>query len=136
MQTDAKWPSDWSDDKVRVINSTANVAIVAVIFSMIFFVVGSVLMACVFYNFGSEVDRDIPAILSTFPRTMDWMVWTSIASGVLAAAFGLVAATIKIRDNIDKFISDLHRQGTWASCAAIFAALGILLQATHYLLAR
>ena len=55
---------------------------------------------------------------------------------VLAAAFGLVAATIKIRDNIDKFMSDLHRQGTWASWAAVCAALAILLQATHYLAAR
>jgi hypothetical protein len=33
-----------------------------------------------------------------------------------------------VRDNIDEFIGDLHRQGRWAAIAASLAAVGGLLE--------
>jgi hypothetical protein len=60
----------------------------------------------------------------------------SIISGMFAVAFGLVAANIEIRDNMDAFMSDLGRQGYWASLAATFAAVAAMLQAIDYFLTR
>ena len=56
----------------------------------------------------------------------------SIVSGLLAVAFGILAARVEVRDNIDKIIEDLAQQGRWASMAAIFAAVAAILQAIHY----
>jgi hypothetical protein len=39
----------------------------------------------------------------------------SIVISLLATALGVRAATVTIRDNQDKFIADLQRQGRWAS---------------------
>jgi hypothetical protein len=47
---------------------------------------------------------------------------------VLGILAGLRAAFIPIRDNMDKFIEDLHRQGRWAATAAILAGAGSLLK--------
>ena len=33
----------------------------------------------------------------------------------LAAVLGVRAATVDVRDNMDKFMEDLQRQGRWAS---------------------
>jgi hypothetical protein len=53
----------------------------------------------------------------------------SIAVSLIAALLGLRAATVKVRDDIDRFISDLHRQGRWAGFAAAAAAIATVLQA-------
>jgi hypothetical protein len=60
----------------------------------------------------------------------------SIVSGLLAVAFGVVAARVQVRDDVDKFIEDLVRQSFWASMAAIFAAIAAILQAVHYFISR
>jgi hypothetical protein len=44
-------------------------------------------------------------------------------AAALAAVLGLRAATVPVRDNIDKFIGDLQRQGRWAAWAAVANAL-------------
>ena len=55
-----------------------------------------------------------------------------MSSRLLVVGFGLVAANIEIRNNMDAFISDLSRQSYWASMAAIFAAIAAMLQAIDY----
>lgn len=60
----------------------------------------------------------------------------SIVAGVVAGFLAVAAARVEIRDNIDMFMSDIHRQGTWASYAALAAAVAALLQAAHYFLNR
>jgi hypothetical protein len=54
------------------------------------------------------------------------------ASGA-AAILGLRAATMEVRDNIDVFISDLQKQGRWASYAAVAAAIATALQSIQQL---
>jgi len=49
----------------------------------------------------------------------------------LAAFLGVRAATVKVRDNQDAFISDLQRQGRWAGYAAAAAAISTVLQAVQ-----
>ena len=56
--------------------------------------------------------------------------------GVVGAGLDIIAANVEIRNSVDQFISDLDRQGTWATSAAIctaiaapFAAIAALLQA-------
>jgi hypothetical protein len=59
------------------------------------------------------------------------MAWVSmVASGLLIGGLvaGVRAATVPVRDNIDEFIGDLHRQGRWAAIAASLAAVGGLLE--------
>jgi hypothetical protein len=46
----------------------------------------------------------------------------SIFVSLLAAFLGVRAATVKVRDNLDAFISDLQRQGRCAGYAAAAAA--------------
>lgn len=58
----------------------------------------------------------------------------AIAMSGLAAALGVRAATIEVRNNVDEFINDLQRQGRWASFAAVAAALATALQAAKELL--
>lgn len=60
---------------------------------------------------------------------MDIFAAAALGASCVAGAFGVRAATIHIRDNIDEFINDLHRQGRWASAAAILAAISSGLQA-------
>jgi hypothetical protein len=47
----------------------------------------------------------------------------AIAASGLAALLGARAASIKVRDNVDEFIDDLHKQRRWTSFAAIAAAV-------------
>ena len=47
-----------------------------------------------------------------------------LIAGLLAS---VRAATIHIRDNVDEVMNDLHRQGRWASLAALLVAVGTLL---------
>jgi hypothetical protein len=56
---------------------------------------------------------------------------SSILLSGIAAVLGIRAATIDVRNNIDEFIGDLHRQGRWASYAAIAAACATALQAVQ-----
>ena len=60
----------------------------------------------------------------------------SIVSGLLAVAFGIVAAGVQVRDDMDRFIEDLVRQSFWASMAAIFAVIAAVLQAVNYFLSK
>jgi hypothetical protein len=66
----------------------------------------------------------------------DWLMVASIGAGVLAAGLAVYAANIEIRNEIDSFMGDIHRQGWWAACAAGVAAIGVLLQAAHYFVTR
>jgi hypothetical protein len=66
----------------------------------------------------------------------DWLMIGSIVAGVIAAGLALVAANVPIRNEIDSFMNDIYRQGWWASWAAFAAAVGVILQALHYLLNR
>jgi hypothetical protein len=52
----------------------------------------------------------------------------AIVASLIAALLGIRAATVKVHDNIDRFIADLHRQGRWAACAALAAAIATVLQ--------
>jgi hypothetical protein len=56
----------------------------------------------------------------------------SMIVSLVAVALGVRAATVKVRDNIDAFISDLQRQGRWAASAAIAAAISTGLQAIQF----
>jgi len=51
----------------------------------------------------------------------------AVIASVFGAVLGLRAATIKVRDNLDAFINDLNRQGTWAAWAAVVACVAALL---------
>jgi hypothetical protein len=66
----------------------------------------------------------------------DWLMIGSIVAGVIAAALGIIAVNVPIRNEIDSFMNDIYRQGWWASWAALVAAIGVILQATHYFLTR
>ena len=66
----------------------------------------------------------------------DLLMVGSIGAGVLAAGLAVYAANIEIRNEIDSFMGDIHRQGWWAACAAGIAAVGVLLQAAHYFMNR
>jgi hypothetical protein len=66
----------------------------------------------------------------------DYLATAVIIIGLVAVACGLRAATIEVRDNMDAFISDLHRQGWWASMAAIAAAVAAMLQAVQYFMSK
>ena len=62
------------------------------------------------------------------------MDFAAIISSLLAAALGVRAALVHVRDSQDHFIADLHRQGRWASWAAVAAAVSAGLQAADRLL--
>ena len=66
----------------------------------------------------------------------DWLMMASIVAGIVAAVLAIIAANVPIRNEIDSFMSDIYRQGWWASWAAFAAAVGVLLQAAHYFLYR
>lgn len=61
--------------------------------------------------------------------------YLSAALFILGILAGLRAVSIPIRDNMDRFIEDLHRQGRWAATAAILAGAGSLLEQVLRLLA-
>ena len=72
-------------------------------------------------------DRGQQAVMAD---TMDLIAQVgALAAAVIASFFGIVAARVKVRNDIDAFIQDIHRQSTWASWAAVFAALSAGLQA-------
>src|SRR5690348_13797810 len=77
----------------------------------------------------SEIDREVLIEMGnqrgvwTMDRIAQALPVASIVIGLIAAIFGIRAATVTIRDNQDKFISDLGRQSRWASYAAAAAAL-------------
>jgi hypothetical protein len=55
--------------------------------------------------------------------------YLSIISSVVAAGLGIRAASVVVRDSLDDFISDISRQGRWASWAAVAAGVSVVLQA-------
>jgi len=60
-------------------------------------------------------------------------------TGIIALAGALVAlraVLIRIRDSQDHFISDLHRQGRWASWAALLACIASIIGVVAELLGR
>jgi uncharacterized membrane protein len=59
----------------------------------------------------------------------DTLGYVAVVLGVVAAGLGVRAATVHVRDNIDAFIGDLHKQSRWASWAATMAACSVILQA-------
>jgi hypothetical protein len=59
----------------------------------------------------------------------DTLGYVALVFGVVAAGFGIRAATVHVRDDMDAFIGDLHRQSLWASWAATMAACSAILQA-------
>ena len=46
----------------------------------------------------------------------------SLVMTVLAVGFGVQSQRVKIRNSMDHFIDDLHRQGWWAKWATILQA--------------
>lgn len=64
---------------------------------------------------------------------MTYLTAASIAASGMAAILGVRAATVEVRDNMDAFISDLQRQGRWASYAAVAAAIATVLQSIQQL---
>lgn len=58
----------------------------------------------------------------------------AIVMSIVAAGFGVMAATVVVRENQDEFIRDLQKQGQWAALAAVAAALSAGLQALQTLL--
>ena len=64
------------------------------------------------------------------------LVFAGLFSAVLAAGLGVLAATVPIQDSMDHFIADLHRQGFWASWAAVAAAVSAGVQAAAYFLPK
>lgn len=55
--------------------------------------------------------------------------WAAVIVGLAAAGLSLRAATIHVRDNIDAFIGDIHRQSWWSTLAAAAASATALLVA-------
>ncbi len=66
------------------------------------------------------------------PSLKDVLIVAGLINAVIAAVLGAVAANVPISDSVDNFIADLHRQGTWASWAAITAAISAGLQAVAH----
>ncbi|MBD3667697.1 MAG: hypothetical protein RLO08_19640 [Parvibaculaceae bacterium] len=60
-----------------------------------------------------------------------WIDAVAASTGLIAAVLGLKAATITVRDSMDQFIDDLHRQGRYSGLAASFAAMTALLVAVR-----
>jgi hypothetical protein len=69
-----------------------------------------------------------------FKDMATYLPYISISVSLLAAFLGVRAATVKVRDNQDAFISDLQRQGRWTACAAAAAAISTVLQAVQQFL--
>lgn len=65
---------------------------------------------------------------------MTVLPYLAIFSSLIAAGLGIRAATIHVRDNLDEFIGDIHKQGKWASWAAVAAGASVVLQAVDRLL--
>ncbi|RUV88804.1 MULTISPECIES: hypothetical protein [unclassified Mesorhizobium] len=57
-----------------------------------------------------------------------WLPYLSIVTSFVAAALGIRAATIPIRDSLDDMMPDIGRQGKWASWAAVAAGASVVLQ--------
>jgi hypothetical protein len=56
--------------------------------------------------------------------------WLAIGAALVSATLGMYAALgIEVRDNQDKFISDLQKQSRWTAWAASAAGISVLAQA-------
>jgi hypothetical protein len=64
----------------------------------------------------------------------EMLSYAALAVAFLAAAFGIRAATVHVRDDQDNFISDIHRQSWWTTLTAITAAVSVILQAIEKIL--
>jgi hypothetical protein len=64
----------------------------------------------------------------------EMLSYAALAVAVLAAVFGIRAATVHVRNNIDEFINDIHRQSWWTTLTAITAAGSVILQAIEKIL--
>jgi hypothetical protein len=71
----------------------------------------------------------ISALISEDTHMKDALGYVALVFGVVAAVLGVRAAIVHVRDNLDAFIGDLHRQSSWASWAATMAACSAILQA-------
>jgi hypothetical protein len=63
-----------------------------------------------------------------------WLTIAAVIAGVVGAVLGLYAATIDVRDNIDAFMSDIHRQSEWAAWAAVAGCVAAVLSAIERLI--
>jgi hypothetical protein len=81
-------------------------------------------------NAGTEQHLTVSLPMANFLSSV------SIIVSLAAAFLGVRAATVKVRDNQDKFISDLQRQGRWAGCAAAAAAISTVIQAAQHFLSN
>lgn len=59
--------------------------------------------------------------------------YLSILASFVAAALGIRAANVIIRDSIDDFMVDIGRQNRWASYAAVAAGASVFLQSVDHL---
>jgi hypothetical protein len=50
-----------------------------------------------------------------------------LVAALVSAALVMVGARIRVRNNIDKFIDDLHRQGSWLAWGAAFTVIANVL---------
>lgn len=65
----------------------------------------------------------------------DYLTIAAVVLGLAAALFGVVAAQVHVRNQIDHFMDDIHKQSSRASIAAILAAASATAQAVATLFA-
>jgi hypothetical protein len=59
--------------------------------------------------------------------TLELVRWATAILGVVAAILALRAATVHVRESLDDFIRDIHRQSSWATLSAVVTSLTALL---------
>ena len=59
--------------------------------------------------------------------SLEVVKWASAMLGVVAALLAVRAATVHVRNSLDDFIADIHRQSWWATWAAVATSLTALL---------
>ncbi|WP_027167318.1 hypothetical protein [Mesorhizobium sp. WSM3224] len=63
-----------------------------------------------------------------------WINLMGLVATGLAAVFWLIAASIRVPDNIDTFIGELQRAGRWNAAGGLAACLGFTCQAALFLM--
>jgi hypothetical protein len=64
----------------------------------------------------------------------DALGYAALLVGLVAAGFGIRAATVHVRNELENFIPDIHRQSWWTTLTAVTAALSVILQALEKIL--
>jgi hypothetical protein len=82
---------------------------------------------------GAGVSASVPVRIVRFNwgggkrMLLETVQWLSVLVGLVAAALALRAATVYVRDSIDDFIGDIHRQSFWATWSAVATSVTALL---------